>query len=42
MTNELQTPVKKSNLRVALVPISLALVFAAGYVVKQVLFGQLQ
>jgi hypothetical protein len=39
--SEQQTP-KKSNLRVALVPISLALVFALGYVAKQVFFGSMR
>jgi hypothetical protein len=36
--SESQKP-KKSNLRAALVPISLVFVFALGYVAKQVFFG---
>jgi hypothetical protein len=37
-TNNTNTA-KKSNLRVALVPISLALMFGLGFVLKQIVFG---
>jgi hypothetical protein len=38
-TNINANAAKKSNLRVALVPISLALMFGLGFVLKQIVFG---